>query len=74
MSVVPWATLPGIIPSELRTALAWLLPTVSVPVTNALAGLDDWAVKFAPDPAVRPAAARTAASAPRERRGVAARA
>src|SRR4051812_14979247 len=60
-------------PVTLRSAVLGELAMTSVPVLKALPGLAADAVKFAPEPTVMPTAARTTASAPRVRRGCAAR-
>src|SRR6266545_2424506 len=70
MSTVPVDESPGRRFDAVKTAaLSALLDVDSVPVEKVLAGLADWAVKSAPEATVRPAAARTVASAPSVRRG-----
>src|SRR5436190_9592219 len=73
MSTVELELSPGFMPVTLRSAVLGELAMTRVPVLKALPGLAAEAVKLAPDPTVMPTAASTTASAPRVRRGCAAR-
>src|SRR3954470_8406989 len=73
MSTVELEVAPGFMPVRLRSAVLGELAMTRVPVLKALPGLAAEAVKFAPEPTVMPTAARMTASAPRVRRGCAAR-
>src|SRR3954468_20855174 len=73
MSTVELGLSPGFMPVTLRSAVLGELAMTSVPVVKALPGLAAEAGEFAPEPTVMPTAASTTASAPRVRRGCAAR-